>query len=422
LLSVKATLVNTQMSTRMVHAMTFGGLMRTLMAERDISLRQLAKSIPADVGHLSKISRDRKPPSEQMAERIDTALGAGGTLAALRPVSDVRRILNGRFTPDDEERLVAAARTPRRHDPGVVDALATVLDGQRRTEDVIGSTPLIQPVAGQLAVVQNLVTEARGDLRPDVVRIGSQWAQFAAWLHANTGQLDDAQLLYGRALDWATEVDDAHMIGTALNMQGHTAWLGGKIGPMIGLSQAAQRDTGASPGVLALAAQQEARGRALTGDAETTCRKLDEAAELLATAAEHTDDEPPWIYFYGPGFLTVQRGLAYRFLGRSVEAEGDQEAARWYARAIEMFEAGLAAMPANIRNAEFVGSYLYQLAATDAAAGDVAQASERAREAAVIARQTSSSRLDGDLGRLAARLHARWPNHPAVAEVLDALR
>ena len=83
LLPVKATLVNTQMSTRMVHAMTFGESMRALMAERDISLRKLAKSIPADVGYLSKISRDLTPPSGKMAEEIDTALGAGGELAAL---------------------------------------------------------------------------------------------------------------------------------------------------------------------------------------------------------------------------------------------------------------------------------------------------------------------------------------------------
>jgi tetratricopeptide (TPR) repeat protein len=275
----------------------------------------------------------------------------------------------------------------------------------------------------QLAIVEDLVVEARGDLRPDVVRLGSQWAQFAAWLHANTGRLVEAQRLYGRALEWATEVDDADMIGTALNMQGHAAWLGGKVGPMVGLSQAAQRDTRASAGVLALAAQQEARGRALTGDSETTDRKLDEAAILAGEAAERPGDEPPWIYFYSPGYLTMQRGLAYRFLGRDAEAGGDQESARrWYGRATELFEAGLSAMPAEVRNAEWVGSYLYQLAATHAAAGDVVEACARAREAAVIARQTTSSRLDGDLRRLAARLSERWPNHPAVTEVLDVLR
>lgn len=69
----------------MVHAMTFGMKMRALMAERGISLHGLAKSIPADVGYLSKISRDLKRPSKAMAERIDAALDAGGELAALLP-------------------------------------------------------------------------------------------------------------------------------------------------------------------------------------------------------------------------------------------------------------------------------------------------------------------------------------------------
>lgn len=84
----------------MVHAMTFGEMMRALMAERGISLRALARAIPANAGYLSKISRDLKPPSEEMAERIDAVLNAGGTLAALGRVTSARRVP----TPDDEDR------------------------------------------------------------------------------------------------------------------------------------------------------------------------------------------------------------------------------------------------------------------------------------------------------------------------------
>jgi len=62
------------------------------------------------------------------------------------------------FNPDDEERIILAARRPRRSDPGVVDALSRVLSGQRRAEDSIGSALLIEPVKAQLAVVSDLVT------------------------------------------------------------------------------------------------------------------------------------------------------------------------------------------------------------------------------------------------------------------------
>ncbi|MFB9831812.1 helix-turn-helix domain-containing protein [Actinoallomurus acaciae] len=66
--------------------MTFGEYMRALMAEREISLRKLAGALPANVGYLSKISRDLQRPSEEMARRVDNALGAGGALAAfVRP-------------------------------------------------------------------------------------------------------------------------------------------------------------------------------------------------------------------------------------------------------------------------------------------------------------------------------------------------
>jgi hypothetical protein len=213
----------------------------------------------------------------------------------------------GEFTPDDEERLISAARSPRRYDPGVVDALSTVLSGQRHAEDVIGSTSLIEPVKAQLAVVGDLVTEARGDVRANVLDIGSQWAQFAGWLQANNRQFGEANRLYGLALEWALEADKPNMIATALSMQGHVAWLAGQASPMIGLSRAAQRDDRASPGVRALAIQQEARGIALSGEAGIADidRKFDHAEELVAQAAEEPENEPPWIYFFSPDYLRV---------------------------------------------------------------------------------------------------------------------
>jgi transcriptional regulator with XRE-family HTH domain len=361
-------------------AMTFGEKMLALMTERDISLRKLAKAIPADAGLLSKISRDLTPPSEKMAARIDEALDARGTLAALRPPT-VRERLNGRLTPDDEERILAAARAPWRHDPGVVDALANVLDGQRRIEDAIGSAPLLQPVTAQFVVVRDLVLEARGDMRTDVVRLGSQWAQFAAWLHANLGHLDKAGRLYRVALELAAEIDDADMIATALNMQGHAAWLAGKIGPMLGLSEAAQRDRRASSGVLALAKQQEARARALAGDAEMTDRKLDEASALTLAAAEHPEDEPPWIYFFNPEMLTMQRARAYLYLP---DRQGD---------AAELLTAGLDGLPTELRRSEWAAFYLVDLARAFRALSDEAEAQRVVEEIEELARQIGSKRL-----------------------------
>ncbi|WP_433229076.1 helix-turn-helix domain-containing protein [Actinomadura formosensis] len=62
---------------------TFGEKLRALMAERQISQRKLAKRVPCDGGHLSKIVNGRKNPSPELAQRLDELLDADGELVTL---------------------------------------------------------------------------------------------------------------------------------------------------------------------------------------------------------------------------------------------------------------------------------------------------------------------------------------------------
>jgi tetratricopeptide (TPR) repeat protein len=222
--------------------------------------------------------------------------------------------------------------------------LAHVLGESRRLEDGIGAAPLVQPMLAQLTLVEGLIIATSGSLRQEVVSIGSQYAQFAAWLHASTGNATVARQYYDRATEWALEADDANMVSTALSMKGHLAYRLGQLGPMLSLSQAAQRDTRLAPGIRALAAQQEARALALNGELDPCERKLDEAMELAVRANEHPDDEPPWVYFYSPEYFTMQRGRAYLYLGL-------------YDKAVELLDAGLAGMPQELRDAEWAQPY-----------------------------------------------------------------
>jgi hypothetical protein len=59
-----------------------------------------------------------------------------------------------------------------------------------------------------------------------------------------------------------------------------------------------------------MAAQMGARGHALNGDSDAAERLLDEAQLLIGRAAEHPEDEPVWMYFYGETWFTLQRGMA----------------------------------------------------------------------------------------------------------------
>lgn len=362
----------------------FGDAVRRLMAERGLSLRALAKAASYDVAYLSRTLNGVQQPSPKLVAVLEQELGSR------LPSSPA----NGQLDPDDEERLMLAARKPSRTDPRVVASLETMLAGQRRLEDAIGSVPLIEPVTAQLVVVESLVDETRGDIREDVLAVGSQWAQFAGWLNATAGNPEAARDWYDRAAEWAAETGDPDMAATVLSMKGHLAWAAGRVGPMIGLSAAALREHGASPGVRAIAAQQEGRGHALAGEADLADQRLDEAAELTQAAASDPAGQPPWVYFFSQDYLTLQRGLAYRYLRRHAEA-------------VDLLTAGLAARPVETAQAEWMGRYVYQLASAYAAMGELEQATKTLAEARVIARVTSSSSLTAQVDRLAKRLDKR---------------
>ncbi|MEW2354331.1 hypothetical protein [Spirillospora sp. NPDC029432] len=63
--------------------MTFGERLRELMTEQGVGVRELARSVPCDPGHLSKLRLGHKMPSERLAQRLDGLLAAGGELAVL---------------------------------------------------------------------------------------------------------------------------------------------------------------------------------------------------------------------------------------------------------------------------------------------------------------------------------------------------
>ena len=139
----------------------FGEEIRRLMAERRVGLRELARQVNYDPGYLSKVVNGRKAVSRDLARRLDEALGAGGTLAASRATPDLR----GKFAYDDQERLILAARCPRRLDQGIIRSLAELLAAEYRLAYQVGPVTMLKAVTAQLSVVGNLTREAHAPLR-----------------------------------------------------------------------------------------------------------------------------------------------------------------------------------------------------------------------------------------------------------------
>ncbi len=349
----------------------FGAELRQLRTVAGVSLRQLASLALSSRGHLHDIEAGRRQPTLDLAKRLDDALNSDDRLTSLiRPVPPVGQSTN---------RLAFAQERPRRVEPATLDALADALAAYRRLEDSIGVAAVLPAVRIQLNLLATLSTEVRGDSRARLVDLAAQWAQFGGWLNAAAGHPRVAGRWYSAALEWGTEAGNSDMIATVLSMRGHLAWQHRRPGPLIGLSAAALRQP-ASPGVRALAAQQEARGHALIGAASTAIGLLDQAMDLATQATEAPDREPPWIYFHSLDYLKMQRGLTYRLLGDN-------------ALAVEHLRTGLHGLPPYAKGAAWTVPYRIDLAATLAELGDVSAAREAYERVQAIAETTGTEHL-----------------------------
>lgn len=362
----------------------FGDTLRRLRQDRGLSIRAFAKVAYHGKTYLHELETGTRQPTAELARHLDEALGAGGQLARL-VVEDTTLV--------DEERLAYATQFPQRADAAAVNALEALLASQRRREDAVGAAAVLGPATAQLATVTDLVVEARDDLRPRLVDVAAQWAQFVGWLNAATSQVERSDAAFSQALEWAVEADDRDMVATALSFKGYLAEGTGALGSMIGLSAAAQRDPRVYAGQLAYSAGQEARGLAIAGEDRAATAKISEATDLAARQGELA--APPWIYYYTPEFFVIQRGIVYKHLG-VIDPHRN-------AQAVEILTAGLDAMPQAARRAEWAGVYLCHLGEAHARAGDLVSASAAAAEARAVATAARSAKVNARVDALVCR-------------------
>ncbi|MEU5962522.1 helix-turn-helix transcriptional regulator [Micromonospora parva] len=351
----------------------FPSELRRLREARGLSLRQLAGAVNYGKSLIHQLEAGQTKPTVDGAARLDDALEAQGALARL--VVD---------TPDGGARLAHVTGRPRRVDRAAAEALADLLAGYRRLEDAIGSGPIMGTVHAHLDTVTGLLRDAPHDVRPCLVDVAGQWAQFAGWLSIVQGAERAATLWNARALRWATEAGNTDLIATVLSFQGHQAELQHDLPAMIELSRESRRDEMVNTALRAYCAGQEARGLAMAGAHRSeVLARLSEASDLSARSAE----EPlsPWGYWYTPSFFAVQQGSVWRYLGAADNRAND--------RALELLTAGVAGVSQEASGAEWHGRNLVHLAAAQAQAGDAATARETLAAADAIALATASREL-----------------------------
>jgi transcriptional regulator with XRE-family HTH domain len=395
----------------------FSKTLSALMASGGVSAYELARQVPCDPSLISRYRNGRQKPSAKMASRLDEVLGANGQLSSLAPAGPPgrRAVLAGGLLiggllgvgPETQELLAWAGRHQPRIDGAVVESLAQVLAAHRHAEDALGSAAMLRPVQAQLTVINDLVKQAHGPVRPSLVDVAQQWAQFAGWLCRDTGDVAGARICYAQALEWAAELDDRSMTATILVERSYMAAEAGEVGSMIGLATAAQRDPRAAADQRALAANLEARGYAMAGDAAAAERKLGEA-EALVALADARQQRHPWSYWMTPAFFQNVSGFTCGYLAGADD--------RWLRRAVDLLAARADETALWAPAAAFT-----HLAFAHAQAGDLDQACSTALTAVGAVRRTGSARHTVVLSQVQETLQARWPGDSRVAELAAAL-
>jgi transcriptional regulator with XRE-family HTH domain len=300
--------------------MTFGQTARELMKAQGLSLRALARRVPTDPGHLSRVLNDLKPASAELARRLDEELSADGALVTLV-----------------DERLAQASVTPRRVDSTVLDRVAELLAATRRLEDVTSAAAVLPTVREYMTMVGRFASEARSPVRAAAVGLVSELNQYAGWLYVPMRRWSAAEKLLDRAIVLGMEANDPQRTTTALSFAAYTAMRRGDHRRAAALSEAARRDSNVHPGLRTYVTYQAAEILAPV-DRPGAYRLLTEAEAMVnrLDPAELTERT----YWYTPAFFMGTHAFVLDKLGQRD-------------RARELMAVSLAALPEEWRTAEW---------------------------------------------------------------------
>lgn len=270
----------------------FGAELGRLMTERGIGVRQLARLVPCNPGHVSNLRNGRGRPSETLAARLDDALGADGALVALAvPAGGT----------GDEIAALELARRAQASDVGdgtcerleiAVDDLATAYPG----------TPpgvLLARVRAYLGYVTGLA-DARATLsqKRRLLVSGGWLSLLAATCLIDLHDDRAAAAHLGTAAGLAREAGHAEIGAWVLETQAWAVLTTGDYGRAAGLARAAQQAAPRGGSAIIQGIAQEGRACARMGDAAGMRAALARTEALVSPLP--VPDRPEHHYRYDP--------------------------------------------------------------------------------------------------------------------------
>ena len=148
----------------------------------------------------------------------------------------------------------------------------------------------------------------------------------------------------------------------------------------------------------------------MAGDASAAARKLGEAQDLASRLTDRPQDQRPWSYWMTPAVLQSFEGHVSAYLAGT--------APRWHERAVDLLETRPEASGTPLWKS---AKNLTWLAFAHARAGDVDNACAAGLQASRVVHRTGSARNAATLNQIRTDLQARYPSHPQVKELAEAL-
>ena len=365
-------------------------------------LRRAAREAGVDIAAPSGLTRmiyAWERGDHELSERYELLYRALGLGASQQP-GDAPPADHGMLTRSRLDRLSGAQ----------LDELIHLLDDQWhalvRTDNLLGPRYALGGVRDQLGVIELLLRTVRPPARHQVLQLAARYAESAAWLHEDSGDLPGSRYWTGRSMEWAMEAGDRLMMSWVLYRRGEHAAADGDAAAVAGLVAAARREGGDLPDPMAAAIlQQEAHAHALDS-AEAAClAALDQAHERSASPDDPGDASGGHGSFCTPAYVEMQRGRCWLRLGRP-------------ASAVAALEGAVRALPPVYRRDR--GVALSALATARAAIGEPGEAATAAAQALDVARDAGSERIVGMVIPVAAAL-APYRHLEAVAGLHECL-
>lgn len=355
--------------------------------------------IPAAVSAPAQIARGIESTlslseSDQLVERLRRTFLAGGLASLALPVLKL----------DELRHVVAAVVNAQRYaDNEVVEYCRQQLEKCAISDGQHGPRHTLPIALGLIATIEQMATEARPEIRRELLRVGSCAAEFTGWLYRDVGVSETANYWRDRAVEWAQVSGDTTMQGYVLLKKSQAVWDERDGLRMLTLAEAAQEGPWKLPiRVRAEAVQQQARGHAmLDGNLALIESKLDEARSLMAQDIAISGGQTTGVAaHYNDALFGMQAAICY-------------SEARQPERSLELYDRWLSPDTFSRRD------YAYFLAlkgSAHAIAQHPEEAAESGLQAFTLARETESIRTMQELARLAGQL-GEWDNRESVHEL-----